>query len=159
MHKAALFTALALIGNYASATTAISNLDLFEGKYIQCIENEMKDSCLESSISNHFIPGGDKSKDAQVLHNFLIKWMNGIDVYKVHKTGLLEVEGLMQKRFYLIELSDGALAILNVRYRSIRGQWHVLDIESSTNKEAIDEGLGGKMISPTILNRKSDRHP
>lgn len=91
MHKAALFTALALIGNYASATTAISNLDLFEGKYIQCIENEMKDSCLESSISNHFIPGGDKSKDIQVLHNFLIKWMNGIDVYKVHKTGLLEV--------------------------------------------------------------------
>jgi hypothetical protein len=129
---------LGLFCHTTMAGEPIADLDQFEAGYIACIEDEkaFADSCLSGLFKPHALPWR-KDLDLQSVEDFLSKWIGKGAVYKVHPITRKETANLYQRRWYLIENESGGLMQLSVRFRTVKGQWHYVDMNLTNDEKAM----------------------
>lgn len=133
----------------ANADIPIKNIDVFEKNYISCIEGNYKNDCFSKAFDSHFTPWtSSETKDTERYRNFLENWARKVEVYKVHKITTSKLGNVAEKRFYVVELTNGSLAAFNVRYRSIKGEWYVFDLQVSNDGKIIEKLFFGDFIPP-----------
>jgi hypothetical protein len=130
---------LGLFCHAAQAGEPIADLDKFEAGYIACIEDEkaFAERCLTELFKLHALPWRENAIDLKDGEDFLSRWVGTKGVYKVHPITRKDAAGLYQRRWYLIEKEDGGLMQLSMRFRTIKGRWYYVDMNLTTNEEAI----------------------
>ncbi|BCR26909.1 hypothetical protein [Aquipseudomonas alcaligenes] len=128
---------LGLFCHTAQAGEPIADLDKFEASYIACIEKEFADGCFESGFEAHQFSG--QKANVGAAKTFLDNWRNGDGIYKVHPIERKSRGGVYQKRYYLIEREAGSLMLFNVRFRTVKGSWYLVDLQASNDEEVLRE--------------------
>lgn len=140
--------ALSFVG-VANASQDIGDVDIFEKKYIKCMRNSFRDSCMEQVLTDHFDPFFSTEK--QVLgqtQTFFNSWRRDYSVSDVHVVGSRLIGDMFDIRSYLIELSNGEMAGLRLGFKKTLGKWYIFDIQGAATDSFIRDMVDMPELSP-----------